>query len=125
MTEIVKAEFPRMVAIELPAQKLDQPFAGPVNKVIEDIHNAAWKAVVDKNGKFLIDCGFTCEKLGVGQYKIVHNIGYNNTSVNVALLKPPGTITIVEHHPLYFVIHTLEDQIPVDKEFSFTLVKAV
>lgn len=125
MTEIVRMPFPDVMAIELPKEKLVTPFIGVSSKVVNTIRQASYKGVVDKDGNWLVDPGFKCEKLEVGKYRVTHTFGYTTTSLSVTLLRPPGTLHILENHPEWFVIETLIDKVPTDKEFAFTLTMVI
>lgn len=83
------------------------------------------RGVLGKDGKWIVDCGFLVDKLDIGTYRITHGWGYQNTSLNVSILESPGTAKILEHHTNYFVVQTLVDKVPTDKEFVFVLVKVI
>lgn len=117
-------DLPRVISVEHPKNKT--PFVGVSPKVAEEIHNFALRGVVTKEGKFYIDPGImTIEKTQPGLYKIIHNLGYTNTSINVSIIDPPGGARIVEHHPMYFIVETSQDGEPIDKDWMFSLIKTL
>lgn len=124
MSKRIKMDFPKIVTVEHQKGE-DNPFRKITNEIAGLVHEDNYKGVIDKNGKFLIDCGFICEKLNVGEYKVTHGLGFSNLALSVCLLEPPGTLTIRENHTHYFVVNITVDKKPKDKEFTFTLTKAI
>lgn len=94
-------------------------------KEVDTIDNISIRGVLGADGKWLISCGFLADKLDVGKYRVSHGWGYENTSISITILIPPGTIEILEHHPNYFVVQTKENGEPKDKDFAFTMVKVI
>lgn len=124
MSKRIKMDFPKIVTVEHQKGE-DNPFRKINNAIAGAVQEDNYKAVVDRNGKFLIDCGFICEKLSIGEYKVIHGLGFDNLALSVCLLEPPGTLTIKENHTHYFVVGISVDKEPIDKEFTFTLTKAI
>lgn len=117
-------DLPRVMSVE--HDKGVTPFVGVNPKVAEQIHNFALRGVVTKEGKFHIDPGgMKIEKTQPGLYKVIHSLGYFNTSINVSIIDPPGGAKIVEHHPMYFIVETSQDGEPVDKDWMFSLMKTL
>ena len=125
--EKVVMSFPKLIVVELPKEKKVTPFAGlipekTIQKVLELNHNG----VVHREKDFRINPGeWKTEKLGVGVYKIVHNLGYDNLCLSISLLVQPGSFKITENTPTYFAVETSLDQVPTDLDFSFSLAKVI
>ena len=124
MTEKIKMEFPRIISVEIPS-RAENPFKAIDQSIAGKVHNAAAKGVVRKDGTWTVDPGFKLEKLDIGKYKVTHNWGRKNTSINVTLVEFPGSIFVSDHNPMFFIVETLVDKVPTDKEFAFTLVMVV
>lgn len=120
--------FPNVLSVEhksLPDKKssVSVPQIAQISKAI---FNIALKGVVSKEGKWLIDPGgFVIEHKDLGEYKIIHNLGYTNVSLSPSILEGPGTLVIKEHHPMYFVIEISLDKQPIDKDWCFTLMRTL
>lgn len=119
--------FPHVITVELPKDKKVAPFAGLIpQKVVQGAIELNYKGVTHRDGSWRIDPGgWKIEKLNIGEYKITHSLGYDNTSLSVSLLVQPGSFTVKEHTPMYFVVETTLDQKPTDLDFSFTLSKVI
>ena len=125
--EKVMMSFPSVITVELPENKKVSPFAGPlpptlVKKVVE----LAYRGVTHRDGSWRVNpAEWKIHKIEVGNYKIIHNLGYDNTSLSVSLLVQPGSFRVLEHTPTYFTVETTLDRVPTDLDFSFSLTKVI
>lgn len=125
--EKVTMNFPDVITVELPKDKLVAPFAGLIDqKIIKEVLSLTYRGVTHRDGSWRINPGeWKVEKLGIGKYKVTHNLGYTNTSLGISLLVQPGTFKVIEHGLISFTIETLLDRVPTDLDFSFTLTRVI
>lgn len=110
--------FPKVITVELEDNSLNSPIISA--PIALKILNETFKGVVSKDAKWLVPNNYSwmLEKLEDNLIKVTHNLGYANTSLSVSILTSPGSFSIKEHTPSYFVINTNVD-------FAFSLVKVV
>ena len=123
----VTMSFPHLITVELPENKKVVPFAGVLPPVlVKKVEELAFRGVTHRDGTWRINPNeWKIEKLGIGEYKIIHNLGYENLSLSISLLVQPGSFLVKEHTPTYFVVETVLDTIPTDLDFSFTLARVI
>lgn len=115
---------PHVIAFEHRAQKKQINISVP--EIAKFVHEISLKGVISKEGKFLMDPGgMVIEHPSEGVYKIIHNLGYTNTSLSLSILEAPGGVQLKEHHPMYFIVEAQEDGKPKDKDWCFTLMKTL
>ena len=119
-------DHPKILSTTLPNNKVT-PFGGKKSsEVINKILNQNFKGTVKNNS--LIESTsplFVIEKLNIGLYKIIHNIGYENLTLSIALLAQPGSFEIKEHSPVSFTIQTVLDKVNKDLDFMFSITRVI
>ena len=125
--EKVLMSFPNLITVELPKDRLVTPFAGLIpQQIVKEVLDLTYRGVTHRDGSWRINpAEWKINKLGVGEYQIIHMLGYDNTSLSVSLLVQPGSFRIVEHGLLSFTVETLLDKVPTDLDFSFTLARVI
>ena len=126
MTEKVLMNFSNVITVELPKDQKVTPFVNVDPRVIQQVLDLSFRGVTHRDGSWRINPqDWKIEKPSIGVYKITHNLGYDNCSLSVSLLVSPGSFTIKEHTPTYFIVETLLDKIPTDLDFSFSLSRVI
>lgn len=128
----IRFDIPHVMSIEKLSEKGAYNLKN-VHTLVKEILNRAFNGAVTKegiwaktsDGRELSPGPWAIQKLGIGAYKLVHNIGYTNTSVNVSILQSPGSIKVLEHHPAYFVVETSIDGTLTDMPFVFSLIRVI
>lgn len=117
-----EVEFPHIISAELPKGKK----LSVLPEVAKKLHQISMKGHVSADGKWVTDPGgFFIVKEKIGVYKIIHNLGYANTSLSVSLVTPPGTLVVKEHSPTQFVVECSLDKKSTDMEWVFTLLRVI
>lgn len=115
--------FPHVISFE---HKPKKEVSISVPQVVSAVYDIAFKGLVSKEGKLLIDPGgMVIEHPSVGVYKITHNLGYTNTSINISIMEPPGSLLLKEHHPNYFAVEAYLDGVLTDMAWCFTLMRTI
>ncbi len=125
INKVIDLDFPKVMSFEVPKDVKGVPFAGVTTEIVQRVHESSYRGIVSKEGVWIVNPGFTLEKKDIGKYKIIHNIGYNSSSLSLSSLEPIGVVRALEHHPQWFVVETLIDNVPADKAFSFTLTMVI
>lgn len=129
----IEVEFPNVLVVEGLQPKGAANLASN-HKLVQQIMSEAFKGVVDKDGKWGMTSGgeilspgphWTIEKLETGKYKVTHAQGYLNVALSVTVFQNPGTINVLENHPLYFTVQTSIEGVNYDMPWAFTLVKVI
>lgn len=127
----VEFEYPKILAFEHPADTahntalpleltqriLEQTLSGVVTK------DGEWG--VDKDGFIHQPPGFTIQHITIGHYQVTHGLGYNGLTLSVSLFQSPGSFTILENNPTYFVIVTNVNGVDTDMPFMFSVSKTL
>lgn len=116
--------FPHVISFE--HKEIKKEVKTPIQEIAAAVHTIAMKGLVSKDGKLLIDPGgMVVEHPSVGVYKVIHNLGYTNTSINVSIMEAPGSLLLKEHHPSYFVVEAYLDGALTDMDWCFTLMRTI
>jgi hypothetical protein len=118
--------YPVVISHELPIE-MTHPMAPKTALKLDDSGQTSFKGVAGKSGTWLVEpaAGWTIERLDVGLYKVGHTLGWTNTSVSVSLLVQPGSIQIIEHHPLYLVVQCSVEHMSVDLDFALVISRVL
>jgi hypothetical protein len=119
-------EHPLLIVTEFPDNK-KTAFAGKKSpEIIAQVLESNFKGtVIDNNLIESTSPIYKLEKSNIGLYKVIHNIGYTNTSLSVSLLVQPGSFEIKEHSPVSFTLQTTLDGKPKDLDFMFTISRVI
>lgn len=120
----VTLQFPDVISVEEPKNKLSLPFAAPLSiPSLENFIDKAYKGVVGHDGKWKIkpDESWEINRKDKGWYTITHNLNNHKYSLSISLLTQPGTFKILEAGLNSFTIETFIAKEFVDLDFSFSL----
>jgi hypothetical protein len=130
---MAQIEFPKVLSVEQLSEK------GAFNlkhneQLVQQILRESLNGVITKDGKWAVDTQgkllspdttWGIEHKEIGKYKIIHRIGYKNTSLSVSTLDGHGSINVLEHHPEWFIIETIVNKVHTDMSFMFSLIKVI
>jgi len=102
------------------------PFAGAADNpdIIKQIISLNVSGAV-VNDQLVQGPAYQLEKLGVGVYKVTHNLGTDGLCLSIGPLQPICSLLIRENHTHYFVVEVSVDGVPTDMGFVYTLARVI
>lgn len=119
-------EAPKILLVELPADRLITPFAGVISPALmQQYMQTCYVGAVFANGTWEQEAaaGWTVAKTGVGVYTVTHQLGYSNLSLSVSA--DNAMIAVISHSPTAFSVQLSKNGSSADMDWVFTVARVI